>query len=680
MKLADVPIGMKIIGGFLIVVVLFLGVGVYVKVAQDDMVASSHIVDAALEMRYSVRSDMQMVMEFLDAPDVKVLDENWAEHQKVSGDFEFFAGGILQGTSTERAEIRAARNPFIREKTAQVRTLHTEQFIQGIRKAYDLKRSTFGVLERRASAMKKMEEAHNTVTAALENFEKGVDELVDRRIVDGADAFDILSREISWADMGMEIKSNIGLSRIAMEEFIQPGAEEQKSALEKRYEATLAQFDQLVDALLNGGSVDGQIIVGLNEPGLTEQIRNLKRVHEEVFRTAVSGVMSTQSEYDQLLKEVDLTDSQVDEVGQTLMNTLEDIAHEADGDMKADSIHSELAVFFGVGVSMVLAMLIGWLLARMITRPVFQALEAATAMAGGDLGREVPLTGKDEIGRMLAAMKDMTIRLREVVFGVNGAVQNVATGSEELSATAETLSQGATEQAASAEELASSISELTGSIARNAGNSRETAEIAAEVAGKASRSGESVTHAVGAMKEIAERISIIEEIARQTNLLALNAAIEAARAGEHGKGFAVVAAEVRQLAERSGRAAGEISQLSESTVKSSDEAVHMLEELVPEIEKTSELMSQIRAACEEQNLVIQQIGTAVNQVSDATQGNASAAEQVAATSEELAGQGESLQQMMEFFDCGDARDDAGGIVRPALPGGEDEQDDGLERY
>jgi methyl-accepting chemotaxis protein len=673
MRLADVPVGTKIIGGFLIIVVLFLATGVYVKVAQDDMIASGHIVDAALRMKYGVRSDMQMVMEFIDAPDVKGLNESWAAHEKVAADFDLYAGGVLQGVSDDRAEIRAAGNPVIREQTTQVRARHKDEFVPAIRHAYELKLATFGALERREAAMQAMEGAHGSVVKALTDFETAVDRLIDKRIMAGADAFDILSREISWADMAMEIKYGIGQSRIVIEEFIQPGTAEREAALRKKFEGTLEAFKHQIDTLLKGGNMNGQIVAAMEEPELVERIRNLSRVHEEVFRRAAGQVMDAQSEYEGLRREIDLADTRADAVGRMLMASLETIGHEADMDMESDSFHSEMAVILGVGLSMFLALFIGWLLARMITRPVNQALEVAMAMAEGDLSRDVQVPGKDEIGRMLEAMSDMIVRLRDVVYGVNGAVQNVASGSEELSATAE--------QAAGAEELASSISEITRSIAVNAGHSRETAEIAAAVAGKASRSGVTVSQAVESMKEIADRISIIEEIARQTNLLALNAAIEAARAGEHGKGFAVVAAEVRKLAERSGNAAGEISQLSESTVTTSDEAVHMLEELVPEIERTSELMARIRSSCEEQDLVIKQIGTVVNQVSSATQGNASAAEEVAATSEELAGQGESLQQMMAYFNCGQGRASDSCFRPDALPPAEEsEEDDGLERY
>ena len=166
---------------------------------------------------------------------------------------------------------------------------------------------------------------------------------------------------------------------------------------------------------------------------------------------------------------------------------------------------------------------------------------------------------------------------------------------------------------------------------------------------KAADGGTAVTETVAAMKQIAKKIGIIDDIAYQTNLLALNAAIEAARAGEHGKGFAVVAAEVRKLAERSQVAAQEIGQLAGNSVGLAERAGKLLDEIVPATRKTADLVQEITAASQEQTVGVDQVNTAIIQLSQITQQNASASEELAATSEEMSGQASSLQELMGFF-------------------------------
>jgi methyl-accepting chemotaxis protein len=259
----------------------------------------------------------------------------------------------------------------------------------------------------------------------------------------------------------------------------------------------------------------------------------------------------------------------------------------------------------------------------------------------------------------------MIERLRGVVADALSASDNVSAGSQELSASSEQVSQGATEQAASAEEASASMEEMAANIKQNADNAAQTEKIARQSAKDAEMSGEAVTRAVGAMRTIAEKISIVQEIARQTDLLALNAAVEAARAGEHGKGFAVVASEVRKLAERSQSAAAEIGQMSGDTVKAAAEAGDMLNRLVPDIRKTAELVSEISAACREQDIGASQINEAIQQLDKVTQQNASASEQMSATSEELAAQAEELQASIAFFKVDSAGHSVS--VKKALP-------------
>ena len=271
----------------------------------------------------------------------------------------------------------------------------------------------------------------------------------------------------------------------------------------------------------------------------------------------------------------------------------------------------------------------------------------ADRIANGDLTVAAkPLSEKDTLGISLQAMVE---RLRGVVGDALAAADNVSSGSQQLSSGSEQLSQGATEQASSAEEASASMEEMAANIKQNADNAAQTEKIARQSSKDAEASGEAVNKAVNAMRTIAEKISIVQEIARQTDLLALNAAVEAARAGEHGRGFAVVASEVRKLAERSQLAAAEISGLSGETVKVATEAGEMLSKLVPDIRKTAELVAEISAACREQDIGASQINEAIQQLDKVTQQNAGASEEMSATSEELAAQAEELQASIAFF-------------------------------
>jgi methyl-accepting chemotaxis protein len=273
--------------------------------------------------------------------------------------------------------------------------------------------------------------------------------------------------------------------------------------------------------------------------------------------------------------------------------------------------------------------------------------DLADQIANGNLTVEPkPLSDKDTLGISLQSMVE---RLRGVVADAMSASDNVSAGSQQLSSGSEQLSQGATEQAASAEEASASMEEMASNIKQNADNAAQTEKIARQSAKDAEVSGEAVTKAVNAMRTIAQKISIVQEIARQTDLLALNAAVEAARAGEHGKGFAVVASEVRKLAERSQAAAAEISGLSGETVSVATEAGEMLARLVPDIRKTAELVAEISAACREQDIGAAQINEAIQQLDKVTQQNAGASEEMSATSEELAAQAEELQASIAFF-------------------------------
>jgi len=284
---------------------------------------------------------------------------------------------------------------------------------------------------------------------------------------------------------------------------------------------------------------------------------------------------------------------------------------------------------------------------NMLIDATLEITRLAEKMAEGNLTVEVRERSAQD--KLMQAMNSMVARLNETVMTVKGAANNVAYGSQQLSSTSEQMSQGNSEQAAAAEEASASMEQMASNIRQNADNAMETEKIALKSAENAREGGEAVKQTVIAMKSIAEKISIIEEIARQTNLLALNAAIEAARAGEHGKGFAVVASEVRKLAERSQKAAGEISKLSISSVDIAEKAGEMLARIVPNIQKTAELVQEISAASNEQNTGSAQINKSIQQLDEVIQQNASASEEMASTAGELSDQARRLRDTIEFF-------------------------------
>jgi methyl-accepting chemotaxis protein len=273
----------------------------------------------------------------------------------------------------------------------------------------------------------------------------------------------------------------------------------------------------------------------------------------------------------------------------------------------------------------------------------------AQALEEGDLTQSLSREYQGAFDQVKQGLNNTIAKLSQTIGEVIAAADQLGNASEQISATSQSLSQASNEQAASVEETTASIEEMSASIQQNSENAKITDGMASKAANEASQGGVAVKQTVKAMKDIAGKIGIIDDIAYQTNMLALNAAIEAARAGEHGKGFAVVAAEVRKLAERSQIAAKEIGELAQSSVKTAEDAGQLLNAIVPSISKTSDLVQEIAAASQEQSAGAEQVNTAMMQMTTLTQQNASASEELAATAEEMTGQAEQLQTLMSFF-------------------------------
>ncbi|AOV16590.1 hypothetical protein BJI67_05465 [Acidihalobacter aeolianus] len=418
------------------------------------------------------------------------------------------------------------------------------------------------------------------------------------------------------------------------------------STHEQGIETRFKSLDEMVD------SAQGRALMTATRSDLAK----LNAVKSEVAQTLSAG-NATKAASDFSTRGLPLVDSLRSNLNQLVtlqQQHLDNSYHEANVVYR----ESRIMVISIIVIGLLIGIGFAWFTTRSITRPIGEAVNVANHLADNDLTVEIEVTSNDETGHLLAAMRTMAENLAGIIAEVRGAADSLSSASEQVSTTAQAVSQASTEQAASVEETTASMEEMGASVTQNSENARVTDGMAGEAATKASDGGQAVEQTVKAMKDIADKIGIVDDIAYQTNLLALNAAIEAARAGEHGKGFAVVAAEVRKLAERSQVAAQEIGELASSSVSLAERAGKLLTEIVPSVRKTSDLVQEIAAASDEQNSGVGQINVAMNQLSQATQQNASASEELAATAEELNGQAEQLQQLMAVFKLRSGRNDA----------------------
>ena len=347
---------------------------------------------------------------------------------------------------------------------------------------------------------------------------------------------------------------------------------------------------------------------------------------------------------------------------------------------------SKTIVIVTVVVAIISLILGGWV-QRYISSSLTIASRSLKAVAKGNLKTNITKINDDEIGGLMNAMKemvtDLTIAdeglrkvasgdlristksandglmldtvnkvardLRNIVVDVNKSAEIMEDGGKDLNDACQAVAKNNESQASSAEECAAAIEEMSASIHENSENAKSTNEIAEKVLDKAEQSRLAVRSSTESMKEISNKVEIIEEIARRTDLLALNAAVEAARAGVHGKGFAIVAKEVRSLAEKCSNSAKEIMQATNQGVERADSATANLDNLLPEVQKTSELVGQITVSSSEQSINANQLSKSIHELDRLISGNALTANNMASMANKFSDQASDLRHAIEFF-------------------------------
>ena len=503
------------------------------------------------------------------------------------------------------------------------------------------------------------------VALAVQNYKKAFDSYIalshslkeaEARAVEDARQLMILAEDIRLSQKNeYTLLSNSNTAKVILEDKLTK-ADEANRIIKWTYQMRIAEKNFLAR---------GEQVYADEAKGLADQIINLSKDLKSRFAKAESKILTEEIiRFTELYKAafnefVTLYNQMAGEEEKMVLaakNTI-DISVQArtiQNSLMTEQIDlANMMILMGTVIAILSGLIMAVLITFSITKVMQKGVVFAEAISKGYLDAQIDVDQKDEIGTLITALKSMSVKLKEIVGEIRIAANNLAGGSREMSNSSVQMSTGATEQASSAEEVSSSIEEMGANIQQNASNASQTETMATKSAKLAEEGGAAVYEAVEAIKMIAEKINVIESIARETNMLSLNAAIEAARAGEQGKGFAVVASEVGKLAANSQKASIEIQSLAISSVEKANIAREKIETIIPDIKKTADLVIEISASSAEQNSGTEQINQAMMQLDTVIQANAATAEETASMSEELTSQAEHLLDLISFFKVGD---------------------------
>ena len=599
-------LSIKLLGGFSIVLLMSALVGFFGILSLNKVNRLTKVGELTNTILIKTQNMQAYSLRFIIYEDAKYMDLMEEEYNGITTDIK----KVKELTPDE--ESRKTIDEILDNIT----------LYENINKDYlklQMKKDTAAEIRGKA-AQDSLNEAQNSIDMvyqeALENSNKGM----------------IYTEDLERVIILMECKASINDYRILVQKHQLATTVEEKDKITEGMEK---EIDNVL-SLLN--EAEGMMVVSQAKDSIAKTITAV-----ENYRTQFDIYQDVTKEQLQLQKQMREQAGQV----LTLGNGVRDTVNKSIADA------TRQALIFIIGI-LVLAILAGIFIAILITRSVINTLgnepdiiaKIAENIAEGKLDLKFD---KRNIRGVYLTMKEMSVKLNEVITNIKTATDQVNSGSQQISQSSQEISAGAAEQASSTEEVSSSMEQLVSNIQQNTENARKSEEISRKAATDAEKGEDAVRQTVEAMTLISDKIKIIDDIARQTNMLALNAAIEAARAGEAGKGFAVVASEVRKLAENSQKAAAEITDISDNSVKIAQSAGEIINRIVPDIKQTAEYVQEITQASIEQNRGAEQVNSALMQLDNVIQQNASAAEEMASMAEELSGQSEQMASAVAYF-------------------------------
>ena len=648
MKLSNISIAVKLTGAFIILALLVAvasatGILVFHQLDEEMNIAfhekmplkdiSMEAVIASLQTR-EASAEYQLNRTGLEKIEAKLLES--------LDDFEMWIYMIIHGTESE-----AFKNTFQGE-------MYRKDGIEivsypGTEEMQDLAENAISVHDKMSRAIKKMIKAHQIklsydITFEGDHYDLG--EWILQKEVDHLHWVDALASAIVDGRK-TDIELNPEKCSFGRWFYSYDSKDSTLMNILKKVEIPHAQLHQLgqeINSDLN--RVSRNRIYSKEVQPLIDEIQVLFREFRELINPEIRELVQ---EEQHLMGEIDDTSDHLIQIIGELEGLIDLEMENAVALAQQASASGRIKLILICSFCILLSLFLGFLLSSGIIKPLRAQVNYSTEIASGNLLAVNPVFQKDEIGRLADALRSMGGRLSAILIEVKKGAENITSGSLQLSDTSQQLSLGAAEQAASVEEISNSMEEMSAVINQNVSASEKTTLSSSQTAGMIEESGAAVRDTVCAMKNIAEKVEIVDEIARQTNLLSLNAAIEAASAGESGRGFAVVASEVRKLATRSKEAANEISILAHSSVSLADRTGVMMDQVIPRIHNINTMVQDIGEAGQEQKVGTEQVSRAVSNLDLIIQQNASAAEESASMAEELSAQAENLRNLIAFF-------------------------------